>query len=165
MADGFVQDRDKRKNHSDERVQTLLHVPRYGDVLEDDADDSDVGEASTQPSTSNIRTHLVTSRAAWRRELAKWQQEQLTDSDSDSDSGGDTLSGAGTRRPRSFKLPLPLAKLFGGQAKKPISTGKQRRRTYTQEALYMELLAAEEEDPDNIPDDGAREGSGDEYEP
>lgn len=29
----------------------------------------------------------------------------------------------------------------------------------------MELLAAEAEDPDNTPDDGTLEGSGDEYDP
>lgn len=114
-------------------------------------------------SASSSRSHLVTSRAAWRRELARWQDEQTSDgSDSDSDQPSDTTTGQKSRKPW---LPLSLCKLFGSS---PATRDRQPRprRTYTEEAIYdMELLAAEMDDPEETLDDGALAGSGDEYNP
>ncbi|KAJ7695822.1 hypothetical protein B0H14DRAFT_2234990, partial [Mycena olivaceomarginata] len=53
-----------------------------------------------------------------------------------------------------------LALLFGGVVARVVE--RPQRTQFTEERLYMELLAAEESDED--PDDGALSGSGDEYE-
>ena len=75
------------------------------------------------------------------------------------------------RAPRQW-LPRSLALLFGGKSSEPAvgstpgTTDRPQhpscRAAWTQEQLLMELLAQEAED--EIPDDGALEGSGDEYE-
>ena len=107
------------------------------------------------------RSGLVKSRAGWRKEMAKWvQDEQARSDDSDSDDLGD----AATRRQRSKWLPRSLALLFGGEKER--STDEQarrarRRQAYTEEARLMELLVDEELDEERIPDDGELEGSGD----
>ncbi|EJD33434.1 hypothetical protein AURDEDRAFT_177482 [Auricularia subglabra TFB-10046 SS5] len=57
-----------------------------------------------------------------------------------------------------------LALLFGGKAARPadVPPAATRRKAFTEERLYMELLAAEYDDEE--PDDGAKEGSEDDYE-
>lgn len=113
---------------------------------------------------------MVASCSAWRRELAKWQQGYLSPAESTSENSGlqaltaatnATATIVATRKPW---LPLPLSKLFGGKTK-PTDTNTPPRRTYTEEAMYMEILAAEMNDPDDRLDDGALEGSGYEYDP
>ncbi|EJD35802.1 hypothetical protein AURDEDRAFT_175141 [Auricularia subglabra TFB-10046 SS5] len=74
-----------------------------------------------------------------------------------------------SRRSKSF-FPRSLALLFGGAAKRPANPAAQtagstadkpRSTRWLKEQLYMELLAAEWDGEE--PDDGALEGSGDEY--
>jgi hypothetical protein len=65
------------------------------------------------------------------------------------------------RRPPRAWFPTTLKSLFGGAIEKPIALTR-RTRIVTEESLYMELLAAENSDEE--PDDGEREGSGDDYE-
>ena len=64
---------------------------------------------------------------------------------------------SGQRHVRSW-LPCSLADLFKGESKRPVV---QRRQPFDHEALLMELLVAEHDDEE--PDDGALEGSGDDY--
>ncbi|KAJ7936755.1 glycosyl hydrolase family 61-domain-containing protein [Mycena leptocephala] len=68
---------------------------------------------------------------------------------------------AGGARAKSSRLvPIMLKKLFGGEIASPVSLVR-RREAFTEESLYMELLAAEHSDEE--PDVGALEGSGDDY--
>ncbi|KAJ7580634.1 hypothetical protein C8J56DRAFT_914794 [Mycena floridula] len=57
-------------------------------------------------------------------------------------------------------MPRSLELLFGGVSKKPVQ--HQPRQVFNREVLLMELLGAEAED--EAPDDGALEGSGDDFE-
>ncbi|KAJ6600275.1 hypothetical protein DFH09DRAFT_1497658 [Mycena vulgaris] len=58
--------------------------------------------------------------------------------------------------------PVTLAKLLGGAVARPIGKPARRPRVVLEEALYMELLAAEHSDEES--DAGALEGSGDDFE-
>ncbi|CAK5276915.1 unnamed protein product [Mycena citricolor] len=158
VAEGLIDVRGGRKNHSNARV--LLSVPRYADAILSDTDDSDVdgGRLSV----------VVRSKAAWRKQLGEWQAEmheldQVSDSrDTDIDQ---PLPGIPTpNRPRAQRswLPSTLASLFGGVVSKPIVLGR-RTRVVSEEALYMELLEADRSDEE--PDAGAQEGSGDDFMP
>ncbi|KAJ7584740.1 ribonuclease H-like domain-containing protein [Mycena floridula] len=132
---------EKCEIHSMDRVQTLLAVPWYADILEgpDLSDDESGG------------THGPTS---WRREMKKWVEDEQEHSDEEMPAAEDI-----GRNQRNKKwLPRSLELLFGGTSKKPI----QRRKTFNQEVLLMELLSAEADD--EAPDDGELEGSGDDYE-
>jgi hypothetical protein len=151
-AKGFTGPHEKRKNHEDNRVWELLAVPQYADILECGAADEEGNDGETPKST------LVTSASAWRRELAKWvEEEREDDSEDDTDEpGGASTSGGHRVRPW---LPCSLATLFTGESKQP---PRQRRQPFDHEALLMELLAAEHDSKE--PDDGALEGSGDDYE-
>ena len=71
-----------------------------------------------------------------------------------------SLTPRACRRPSWF--PVTLAKLFGGAVARPIGKPAGRPRVVSEEALYMELLAAEHSDEE--PDAGALEGSGDDFE-
>ncbi|KAF8163867.1 ribonuclease H-like domain-containing protein, partial [Mycena galopus ATCC 62051] len=148
-ADGLVEQREGRENHTDSRVQTLLAVPRYADAILSDTDDSEnEGE--------KVSVVLRTS-AAWRKQVAKWQEE-MRELDAVADNEG--LPPARHRHRRSV-FPTTLAALFGGIIQNPI-TLTRRDRVVSEESLYMELLAAEHTDEE--PDAGAQEGSGDDYE-
>lgn len=152
---GLLENRKKRKNHRS--VAALLDVPRYSDLLEDlnDEDDTERGRG------------LVTTEAGWRTEMAKWiggerDTDILSDADSEPD---DDIPAAPTLRipaPRVTKwAPCTLRTLFEGKTVVP----KLREVLDTEfaiEAAYMEALADQEED--EYPDDGALEGSGDDYE-
>ena len=159
--------RDGRTNYSEEQVKLLLAVPRYADALLSDTDDSDV-EATERVSV------LMKSKAAWWKQMAKWEQE-LRDEEGeggngsgkdDDDSDGDlppTISDSATLCPRRSRrwLPITLANLFGGLISRPIGKPARRPRVVSEESLYMELLAAEYSDEE--PDAGALEGSDDNF--
>lgn len=102
-----------------------------------------------------LKSALVTSASVWRRELAKWVEEERENSEDDSDER--RASTSGQHRVRSW-LPCSLSTLFTGESKRPVV---QHRQPFDREALLMELLAAEHDDEE--PDDGALEGSGDDY--
>ncbi|KAF9566803.1 hypothetical protein CPC08DRAFT_682210 [Agrocybe pediades] len=157
---GFVEDRNKRQNHESSKVGSLLEVPRYADIIDDDNVDEEGNEEPV----------LVKTRADWRREMGKWVKGVRDAAADDNEDGGeemfaDTVYG----RSRSKWLPRSLGLLFGGrdvvQADGDEQQRRIRRRTaYSEEARLMELLADEEADEERTLDDGALEGSGDEYE-
>ncbi|KAJ3970340.1 hypothetical protein EV361DRAFT_869347, partial [Lentinula raphanica] len=152
--DGLKTTRIARKNHSEDRVGKLLQVPRYGEVLQETNEDAQ-------------RSTLVTNRRKWRAEMAKWKEDVQRHDEilgNNPEAGPLPLPETG-RQSRSW-LPRSLALLFGGSAiGTQVSDGgrprRARRGAYSEEQLLMELLAQEKED--EILDDGALEGSGDEY--
>jgi hypothetical protein len=103
---------------------------------------------------------LVTSAAGWRTEMAKWIGEEREANNSDSD---DDLPSAPTPRISGAHAtawsPCKLSVLFRGEV-----TQLPRREllVFDKEAALMEELADQQED--EYPDDGAMEGSGDDYE-
>ncbi|KAJ3738988.1 ribonuclease H-like domain-containing protein [Lentinula raphanica] len=158
---GLKDIRAVRNNHSEDRVGQLLHIPRYSDSVQEDDNDTLQGSI------------LVTNRRKWRAELEQWKRDA---EQYDEEFGNDTgpLPLPETRRPSRSWLPRSLALLFGGSAR--LSGGQMegsehsnnggrprraRRGAFSEEQLLMELLAQEEEE--EILDDGALEGSGDEY--
>ncbi|KAF9066635.1 hypothetical protein BDP27DRAFT_1423666 [Rhodocollybia butyracea] len=144
--------RKPRQNHSVDRVSKLLEVPRYGDLVTGDDLDGRLGSA------------LVTSRRHWRAELNRWKEDAQ---------GHDELYAPppplpqGASRawlPRSFNL--LFGQLITDNSLETRRTGGTRprratRTVFSEEQLMMELLAQEKDD--EILDDGALEGSGDEY--
>ncbi|KAJ7601904.1 hypothetical protein FB45DRAFT_1048098 [Roridomyces roridus] len=147
-ATGLRQKREPRKNHSEVQVKELLTVPRYADANLSDTDGED-GENERD-------SVLVSSPAAWRKQVAIWQRD-MQEEDTESDS--ETTTTQPPRRPRTTWLPIKLNKLFGGSIPEPIP--RPPRQEISEEALYMELLAAEHSGEE--PDDGELEGSGDDY--
>lgn len=149
---------DLLKNEQRERITTtanqsnvahLLAVPRYADILEDDADmDTSEDEDLQNP---KARSGLIKSRSGWRKGMAKWiQEEQELDEDEEE------LENCIYGRQRSKFLPRSLELLFA--ARKETDIDEQLRRTrrcqaYTEEARLMELLADEEMNEERIPDD------------
>ena len=157
---GFVGDRAHRKNHDQTKVAQLLAVPRYADLLDDDATGENEEEQLNRPKQQPA---LVKSRAGWRKEMAKWFTEEQARSDNSDD---DDLANVTYGRQHSKWLPRSLELLFGGQ--KVTSIDEQvrrahRRQAFTEEARLMELLVDEELDEERIPDDGELEGSGDDF--
>ncbi|CAK5266666.1 unnamed protein product [Mycena citricolor] len=154
--DGLRGKRKARHNHEDDRVSELISVPRYADALE---------MANDQPPTTNDNheqeSHRVVVNSAkdWRRAHIQWMvAARDIDGEDDGAEMARITNSFGTATARW--LPRSLDKLFGDTAKRPIAV--QRRRKLTDEERLMELLAAEFSDEE--PDDGALEGSGDEYE-
>ncbi|KAJ6603954.1 ribonuclease H-like domain-containing protein [Mycena sp. CBHHK59/15] len=150
---GLVKPRQKRKNHKS--TATLLSVPRYRDLLEDQ-DDEDADQRGRA---------LVSSAAGWRTQMAKWigdakaaeREETAEDSVRDEEDGGIPSRIPG--RLPAWK-PMTLLVLFG-EAEKPRQR-KPSARVMEEEEVLMQALA--EADEDEIPDDGAVEiGSEDEY--
>ncbi|KAK7027516.1 hypothetical protein VNI00_015149 [Paramarasmius palmivorus] len=152
-SQGLLKTRKKRKNHSDDETETLLAVPQYDEVVRDRADtDSDQSDAEGRSRTQAQKSIFIKSKAAWRKELAKWQEkEHLMESHEPSESG--------VRVPTW--RPTMLEKLFGGQVKRS-TTLQGAQRALDDESRLMELLAAAHLDEE--PDDGELEGSGDDYE-
>jgi hypothetical protein len=148
IANRLVEARDKRKNHSEDNVSALLAVPRYADVL-----DGGEGSENEEGSTQGPRSTLVHSAESWRQVMQKWIEEEREISERDPDTDQDT-----ERRSKPW-LPRSLSLLFGGKVAQPL--GRRKRQPFDEEARMMELLAAEYED--EPPDDGEREGSGDDY--
>ena len=101
---GYINQRGKRKNHDEVNVTELLTVPRYADLLEEEAHTGDEVEG-----LSKTRSGLVHSRDGWRREMAKWVEEERAHSDSDGEELGNAMYG----RQRSKWLPRSLELLFG----------------------------------------------------
>ncbi|KAJ6596587.1 hypothetical protein B0H10DRAFT_2441868 [Mycena sp. CBHHK59/15] len=133
-----------RNNHKS--TATLLSVPRYRDLLEDQ-DDED--------STERGRA-LVTSVEGWRTEVAKWigdtraAERMETELVSEGEANDEFSSRLPTRVP-AWK-PMTLQVLFG--AEKPRKR-RPSKRVMEEEEQLMEALANAEED--DVPDDGAIE--------
>jgi hypothetical protein len=139
-----------RKQTVHESTNTLLAVPRYLDLL-DDQDDEDEAEHSRL---------LVTSRQGWRTEMVRWISDaRATELDEDFDSEDDAISAEVSNVRITKWKPVTLANLFGGCdliSSRPVST------EINAEAALMEALAEVQED--ERPDDGAVEvGSDEEY--
>jgi len=163
-ANGLKDVRKPRSNHDEERVSKLLAIPHYAEAVYGDNGEESAGE------NVHCQRNLVCSRKDWRREFHKWQKEvQRYDEDSGEDSDAELNPPQGNSKwlPHSMKL------LFGKESDvRETATGNaetgghpdhcaRRRTAWSEEALHMELLAQEEND--EILDDGAKEGSGDEY--
>jgi hypothetical protein len=68
------QDYIEKKNHDPSGVSQLLAVPRYADLLENDAGASENEEGmNLKP-----RSGLVKSCAGWQKEMAKWVVDEQT---------------------------------------------------------------------------------------
>ncbi|KAJ6629669.1 ribonuclease H-like domain-containing protein [Mycena sp. CBHHK59/15] len=157
INEGLVASRKQRQNHKS--VEKLLAVPRYHDLLEDQGDEDE----------SERGCLLVSSRIAWRVDVARWvsaaRAAALEDAAADAEETADEAADAAPQHP---SLPLPKKKwvkttltvLFGG-AKKPVT--KLPRTDLDREAELMEALADAEEDARL--DDGAVDDSADDYEP
>ncbi|KAF8209248.1 ribonuclease H-like domain-containing protein [Mycena galopus ATCC 62051] len=150
-AAGFIDTREKRKNHDDARVAELVAVPQYADIIDngDESEEEGVGSRG-----------LVNSRGAWRKVHAKWVVEaRLAEMDIDAESEStDVLEPPAPLGTQKW-LPCTLEKLFGGEINRPPQ--RAARKAFTREELLMELLPAEHSDEE--PDDGELEGSGDDY--
>ncbi|KAJ7257605.1 hypothetical protein C8J57DRAFT_1234755 [Mycena rebaudengoi] len=130
-----------------------IKFPRYADALESGEEDSDNDDGVS----SRARPVLINSARSWRKVHLKWM---LDARDVDDDEELEDLTA--TVGPSTAKwLPRPLSKLFGGPITRPLHVPARRNR-FTREELLMELLAAEHSDEE--PDDGEKEGSGDDYE-
>ena len=133
-------------------------MPRYADLLDEDSEISDDEGTQSRPQSA-----LVKSREGWRKEMAKWIQEERDRSDDDIEA----MANAAYGRQRSKLLPHSLDLLFSGRKEVDIDQQMRRLRrqqAHTEEARLMELLADEEADEEGIPDDGELEGSGDDFE-
>ncbi|KAJ7494917.1 ribonuclease H-like domain-containing protein [Mycena latifolia] len=148
---GIYKPRAGRKNHK--ATASLLSVPRYRDLLEDqdDEDPSERGRA------------LVSSREGWRTQLAKWigDTKETERANQDSDTEADTDQDDGTPRiPNRLPAwkPITLKVMFGG-AEKPRAR-KPSARVIEEEERLMEEMANFMED--EVPDDGGVEIDSDE---
>ncbi|KAJ6610634.1 ribonuclease H-like domain-containing protein [Mycena sp. CBHHK59/15] len=143
---GIYKERKGRKNHKS--IASLLSVPRYRDLLEDqdDKDPSERGRA------------LVSSAKDWRSQTAKWvadaqaaEREELDESDSEDDADDGLAPPLPNRLPAWKSMTLQVS--FGG-AQKPRAR-KPSARVLEEEERLMQELADELED--RVPDDGAIE--------
>jgi hypothetical protein len=149
----LLHERQKRSNHSDDTLSALLEIPRHDQA------------------TENGRSLLVTTKAAWRQELEKWQEdvqaEEVAVADEEEEAEDDapapTQPSATTQAPRRTRrlLPCKLQNLFGGQAARPLEVALRPQRRFDDEYRRMELIAAEPSDEE--PDDGELTGSEDNY--
>ncbi|KAL0564419.1 hypothetical protein V5O48_017626 [Marasmius crinis-equi] len=151
--DGYIKERGKRHNHdSDKELLPVLQV--------DMSVNSDINDDDSNESTQRI---LIRSRQGWREEMVRWiKEEQERDSGDEAEEEARNVAYGGQRRLKW--LPQSLELLFGDAPQPELDDHARvlRRRTaYTEEARQLELLAQEEEDP--ILDDGAIEGSDDDY--
>ena len=137
---------------------------------DDEAAASD--EAEDEEHSGHRPSALINSKEKWRKEMAKWvQDERALDTDIEDSQDGPTsmahiLQNRQPRRSGTKWLPRSLDLLFAGRKDVDIDVQIQRIRkqtAYTEEARLMELLAAEEADEETIPDDGELEGSGDDF--
>ena len=145
---GLTKDRGKRKVHKS--VETLLAVPCYSDLL-DDQDDEDESERGRL---------LVSSSEGWHTEMAKWIGEARAAelAEDSSDEGEMEESVVNDRNSRILKWkPITLAVLFGGQKQPP---SRLIPAEIDAESALMQALAEAEEDL--RPDDGEIEIPSDE---
>jgi hypothetical protein len=155
VKEGLSHKRMSRKNHIS--TTELLAVPRYADLLDDDDSDTVSGDQPL-PLEAMPSSKVIKHRSQWRVEMRKWIEEQW---DSDEEEVGPEVSASTGQRVRRW-LPKTLSDLFDGEPKRPLQRRARNQHAFDEEALLMELLAQEEEDP--IADAGELEGSGDEYE-
>ena len=152
---GIAKKRLARQVHKS--TATLLTVPRYSDLL-DDQDDEDESERGRV---------LINSIQGWRTEMAKWigDARAAEVNEEDEDDGDSTwssnqhLPAAGPGSRSSQWKPAALAILFSGCKVPPSRLHPDEIDT---EAALMQALAEREED--NRLDDGAVEiNSDDEF--
>ncbi|KAF8150044.1 ribonuclease H-like domain-containing protein [Crassisporium funariophilum] len=145
---GFIKDRAKRQNHDKAKVGELLMVPRYADLLDQEAE---------------IDEDALSRPQSLLKGMAKWvQEEQEKGNDADNEELADVTYG----RQRSKWLPRSLDLLFLGRTETDIDQQMcriRRQQAHTEEARLMELLVDKEADEESIPDDGELEGSGDDF--
>ncbi|KAK0432812.1 hypothetical protein EV421DRAFT_1893115 [Armillaria borealis] len=122
------------QNHATEQVQQLLAIPHYADTIEEGADMS-----GSEEEGAKRKLFLVVSKAAWRHELARWQKSDSTEA----------VMPVRQQGHQTWLL-AKLSALFGSIASHLI-----------EQELLMELLVAEYSD--ELVDDGALEGSGDDF--
>ncbi|KAJ7092992.1 ribonuclease H-like domain-containing protein [Mycena belliarum] len=145
--------REGRKNHKS--LATLLDVPRYRDLLDDQGheDSAERGRA------------LVSSETGWRTQMAKWigearEAERTEVQDLEEDVAEDVEDAPRIAKRLPIWQPTTLKVLFGGAAKP--RTRKASVQVMEEEEILMEALAEQAED--DIPDDGGIEiHSDDEY--
>ncbi|KAJ7450471.1 hypothetical protein FB451DRAFT_1410441 [Mycena latifolia] len=144
-AAGLVKDRKVRQNHK--AVEKLLQVPRYGNLLQDQADEdpSERGRA------------LVSSPDGWRVEMAQWisdAQEASAQEEQESSSEPvltvpETEPARLVRRPRKWQ-PMTLEKLFGTSPRKESLRTRVSRRAREEEEMYMRVMAELEAEDDTL---------------
>ena len=147
---GLAKSRGKLKVHTS--TNTLLAVPRYSDLL-DDQDHEDEAERGRM---------LVSNSQSWRTEMAKWIAEaraaELAEDSDDESEVPEPATSASDRGGRIFKWkPATLAILFGGQKQPP---SRLSPAEIDAESALMQALAEVEED--ERPDDGEIEIPSDE---
>ncbi|KAK7000819.1 hypothetical protein R3P38DRAFT_3053234 [Favolaschia claudopus] len=108
-AEGLTDERTKRKNHEDSRVQQLLTVPRYADAILSDTDDSE-NEGGR--------------RSAEIRELDAAVSDPEEDDDDEELPPSVPLPAPGRRRTQRSWFPTTLASLFGGQIDNPFTISR-----------------------------------------
>ncbi|KAJ6610956.1 ribonuclease H-like domain-containing protein [Mycena sp. CBHHK59/15] len=156
----LVKPRKARNNHKS--TASLLDVPRYRDLLEDqqDEDPSERGRA------------LVSSSEGWRTQMAKWigdvkevdRQERQEREDAERQERATSPFEAAAEEAAEVQVPagawkpMSLATLFS-EAEKPRAR-KPSRKAMEEEELLMQALAEQVED--DILDDGAIEIDSDE---
>ncbi|KAJ7042281.1 hypothetical protein C8F04DRAFT_1295245 [Mycena alexandri] len=161
VADGILpQNRQKRKNHKS--AETLLCVPRYRDLLENQADKGE-GEWGGA---------FITSTAEWRVELAEWiaetREAEEDEEESEAEEASDaesppTASTSGSKSQKWRKTSLSV--LFGGA---PRPATKVDADDLEHEAELMEALVRNAEadaEEDARLDDGEIEDDTDVYIP
>jgi hypothetical protein len=94
-------------------------VPRYANLLEEDANASNEEDGGLRP-----QLRLVKSCEGWRKEMAKWVQDKRVRNNLDSDD--EELGNAMYGHQRSKWLPRSLELLFGGRKEADIDEQLKR---------------------------------------
>ncbi|KAJ6555690.1 ribonuclease H-like domain-containing protein [Mycena vulgaris] len=148
---GLIKTRQVRHNHK--AASTLLDVPRYANLLQDQAD-KDPSECG--------RT-LVQSAEGWHTKMACWiadTQEAEAEGDEENDKEDVPVVPnpprlSQLRAPRKWK-PISLERLFAKTAKESLRARRgerMARRAQEEEQMYMQVMA-ELDAADSTPDDG-----------
>ncbi|KAJ6550711.1 hypothetical protein B0H10DRAFT_2242615 [Mycena sp. CBHHK59/15] len=145
---GLVKSREGRKNHKS--TATLLIVPRYRDLLEDQDD----GDPTEQGRT------LVSSTEGWRTQMATWIADANAAEAAKRAEAVERVAWNAERLVgKPTWMPITLALLFGG-AEKP-RTRKPSARVIEEEEILMQALADEEEDDQFAPQFALHTAAGD----
>ncbi|KAJ7803397.1 hypothetical protein B0H14DRAFT_3777641 [Mycena olivaceomarginata] len=153
---GVLKNRKARQNHKN--VSKLLDIARYGNLLQDQADEdqSERGRA------------LVSSPEGWRLEMARWISAAREAATEEEEAPAvvpadvleeDTIPLSRLCRPRKWQ-PMTLERPFGTGLKPSLRT-RISRRMQEEEETYM-LVMAELDADDDDPDAGAIEIDDDE---
>ena len=102
---GLVENCEKRQNNDKSSISELLAVPRYADLVEEDAETSE-----EEPGHGKTRTGVVKSCEGCRKEMKKWVEEERDRSDDDGE-----LADVAYGHQQSKWLPQSLDLLFGGR--------------------------------------------------